>query len=86
MNEAQAAKWSKTRTMGKAKYVMYYGVALWGITLTVLTSGIQWVTEQTLDGSWLTIRLAVFGIVGFFVANFRWDGKEKQWNSRSRKK
>lgn len=82
MNDAQAAKWSKTRTLGKAKYVMYYGVALWGILLTLLTSTVQYITENTLDGSWLTIRLAVFGILGFFIANFRWDGNERKWKSR----
>lgn len=39
MNEAQADKWRKTRLMGKAKYVMYYGVVTWGLMLTLFFYG-----------------------------------------------
>ncbi|MDO3678486.1 hypothetical protein [Paenibacillus ehimensis] len=81
-NEDKAAKWQKTRQLGKAKYVMYYGVAMWGISLAVLFTAIEWLTQQTLTPSWFTIRIIVFGIIGFFIANFRWDGNERKYAPR----
>lgn len=80
MNEAQAVKWRKIRQMGKAKYVMFYGVAIWGLLLTLFFTAIEWFSQQTLITSWLTIRLVVFSIVGFFIANFRWDANEQKFH------
>ncbi|WP_426452238.1 hypothetical protein ACP26L_09325 [Paenibacillus sp. S-38] len=77
MNQEQAAKWAKIRTMGKAKYVMYYGVAAWGLGLTVLFTGLEWLTQGTLTGQWLTIRLLVFGVIGFILSNFKWEKNER---------
>ncbi|ALS20936.1 MULTISPECIES: hypothetical protein [Paenibacillus] len=77
MNKAQAGKWRKTRQMGKAKYVMYYGVVTWGLLLTFLFTAVEWFSQQSFNGSWFTIRLVVFSIVGFFIANFRWDANER---------
>lgn len=85
MNEAQADKWRKTRLMGKAKYVMYYGVVTWGLMLTLFFTAIEWLSQQSLIGSWLTIRLVVFSIVGFFIANFRWDANERKLHQLSKK-
>ncbi|MCZ8518120.1 MULTISPECIES: hypothetical protein [Paenibacillus] len=79
MNQEQAAKWAKIRTIGKAKYVMYYGVAAWGIGLTLLFTGIEWVTQGTLTGKWLTIRLLVFGVIGFMLSAFRWESNERRY-------
>ncbi|PZE21170.1 hypothetical protein CBW46_010080 [Paenibacillus xerothermodurans] len=82
MNEQQANKWRKTRTMGKAKYVMYYGVLLWGVLLTAIFTGLELLTQSVYNVSWMYIRLAVFGSVGFFIANFRWESREKRFQSR----
>ncbi|CAG7657314.1 hypothetical protein ACFQI7_22350 [Paenibacillus allorhizosphaerae] len=76
MTEVQAAKWRETRKKGKGRYVFLSGVLLWGIALTVLFTAIQWLTQQTFTKEWLYIRLFVFGCIGFFIANFRWDAKE----------
>lgn len=80
MNESQAAKWRNTRQMGKAKYVMYYGVVAWGLLLTLFFTAIEWLSQPSLSASWFTIRLVVFSIVGFFIANFRWDTNERKFN------
>jgi hypothetical protein len=85
MNEIKAAAWGKTRQMGKAKYVMYRGVLLWGLSLTAVFTLIEWFSQQSMLTSWLTVRLLVFGIVGFFVANFQWDGHERQYASLQQK-
>jgi hypothetical protein len=82
MNEEQANKWKKTRTMGKGKYVMFYGVLLWGLALTAVFSGLEWLTQHTFSFSWFYVRLAVFGFIGFFISNFRWEAREKQFQSR----
>ncbi|WP_186446252.1 hypothetical protein [Paenibacillus cremeus] len=76
MNEAQAAKWRAKRTMGKGKYVVYYGMLMWGLLLTLLFTVVELLSQQTFSMTWLYIRLAVFGIIGFFIANFGWDAKE----------
>ncbi|MED4601141.1 hypothetical protein P9314_10545 [Paenibacillus validus] len=83
MNESAAVKWSKTRQMGKAKYVMFRGVLLWGVSLTVLFTAIEWMTQHTMLTSWLTVRLIVFGIIGFLIANVRWDGQERAYLART---
>ncbi|MEK8126455.1 hypothetical protein WMW72_00850 [Paenibacillus filicis] len=79
MNEIKAAAWGKTRQMGKAKFVMIRGVLLWGITLAALFTAIELFSQRSLQSSWLTVRLLVFGIVGFFAANFQWDGNERKY-------
>ncbi|MDQ1909881.1 hypothetical protein RAC89_05090 [Paenibacillus sp. GD4] len=81
MSKEKMNKWGQTRRMGKAKYVMYYGVLLWGVSFTILTTAVEWMTQQSFTGSWLTIRLLVFSVLGFFIANFGWERKEKQWIS-----
>ncbi|WP_201305303.1 hypothetical protein [Paenibacillus puerhi] len=84
MNEAKAAAWSKTRQMGKAKFIMIRGVLLWGVTLAAVFTAIEWFSQQTVLSSWLTVRLLVFGIVGFFAANFQWDGNERKYEAYQR--
>ncbi|WP_028547952.1 hypothetical protein [Paenibacillus sp. UNC451MF] len=78
MNETQANKWRKTRTMGKGKYVMYFGILAWGLSLAALFTLTEWLTQQTVTTSWIYIRIVVMGIVGFFIANFRWEAREKK--------
>ncbi|GAA4862083.1 hypothetical protein GCM10023310_46840 [Paenibacillus vulneris] len=78
MNEMQASKWSKTRAMGKAKYVMYFGVLSWGLPLAALFTLMEWLTQGTVSTSWVYIRIIVMAIIGFFIANFRWEAREKK--------
>jgi|GEM_PF-1445017 len=78
MNAAQAEKWRKTRTMGKGKYVMLFGVLSWGISLAALFTAIEWLTQQSFTPYWVYIRLGVMAVVGFFVANFRWESREQK--------
>ncbi|MCZ8511996.1 hypothetical protein O9H85_06065 [Paenibacillus filicis] len=82
MNEAQAAKWSRRRQMGKAKYVMYLGVAAWGFILTGLTTLSEWLTMGTYTPNWFFARLVVFSFIGFFVMNLRWENQERKFKER----
>ncbi|WP_019535402.1 hypothetical protein [Paenibacillus ginsengihumi] len=77
MDKAKAQKWKKTREMGKGKYVMLFGVAAWGITLTVAFTLVEWLTQQTFTPLWFYIRFFVFGFAGFLIANFRWESMER---------
>jgi hypothetical protein len=86
MNEQQANRWRKTRAMGKGKYVMYFGVLIWGIALTVIITGMQWLTQQTFTPSWLYIRLIVFAAIGFFIFMLRWDARERKFHEYTQKK
>ncbi|WP_246315800.1 hypothetical protein [Paenibacillus foliorum] len=81
MTAEQANKWRKRRMMGKSKYVMFYGVVTWGIILAALFTGMEWITQQSFTTSWVYIRVIVFGILGFFIANFRWDARERMFQS-----
>lgn len=78
MNAVQAEKWRKTRTMGKGKYVMLFGVLTWGLSLAALFTAIEWLTQQTFTPYWVYIRLGVMAVIGFFVANFRWESREQK--------
>lgn len=78
MNAVQADKWRKTRTMGKGKYVMFFGVLAWGLSLAALFTAIEWLTQQTFTPFWVYIRLGVMAVVGFFIANFRWESREQK--------
>jgi hypothetical protein len=86
MSEQQANQWRKTRTMGKPKYVMYFGILLWGITLAALFTGMEWLTQQTFTPSWVYIRLIVFAFIGFFVYNLRWNAREQKFQAHTPKK
>lgn len=79
MNEMQANKWRKTRAMGKGKYVMFFGVLAWGLSLTALFTAMEWFTHQTVTTSWVYIRLVLLSFMGFFIANNRWDKQERQY-------
>jgi hypothetical protein len=82
MNEQKALQWSKTRTMGKGKYVLYYGALLWGVLFTVLFGAVELLSTGTVTWSWTVIRLVVFAVVGFFIANARWDANERKYAKR----
>ncbi|WP_243767370.1 hypothetical protein [Paenibacillus agricola] len=83
MSETQANKWRKTRTIGKGKYMLFFGILPWGIGLAGLFTGLEWLTQQTFTPSWLYIRLAVFLVVGFFISSVRWHALEQKFHTYS---
>ncbi|WP_240418919.1 hypothetical protein [Paenibacillus periandrae] len=86
MNEQQATQWRKRRTMGKGKYVMYFGILTWGIAVTAIITGMEWLTQHTFQMSWLYIRLIVFASIGFFISVLRWEARERKFKSYLAKK
>jgi hypothetical protein len=83
MSEKQANSWRKTRTMGKGKYMILFGLLPWGIGLAGLFTGLEWVTQQTVTPSWIYIRLMVFLVVGFFISSVRWHSLEQKFHAYS---
>lgn len=82
MTEVQAAKWGKKRTKGKAKYVMYWGVAAWGLGLTAVTTALEWFAMGTFTPGWFYSRLIIFSFIGFLVTNLRWESQERKFRAR----
>jgi hypothetical protein len=87
MTARNEAKWTKMKALGREKYVLFYGVLLWGVTLTVVTSAIQYIlTKSAPDADALTwkyviARFIVFGIIGFFAATGRWLSRQRKFGS-----
>lgn len=86
MNEQQAAQWRKTISIGKGKYVMFYGLLAWGIGLTAIITGIEWITQQSYTPSWVYIRFIVFAVIGFFISTQRWSARERKLQTYMLKK
>lgn len=79
MNEKQAARWAAVRQMGRGKYVAIRGMLAWGVTLAAVFTLVEYLTQGSISFNWLVIRLFVFAVLGFFVASFRWDSKERKY-------
>jgi hypothetical protein len=86
MSEKQANSWRKTRTLGKSRYMLFFGLLPWGIGLAALFTGLEWLTQHTFTPSWLYIRLAVFVIVGFFISTTRWHALEQKFHAYTNNK
>jgi hypothetical protein len=86
MNERNEAKWLKMKSLGRDKYVLLYGVLLWGVILTLVTSAIQYIlTKSAPDADALTwryvlARFIVFGVIGFFIATGRWLSRQRKYD------
>lgn len=76
MNEKQAANWRKIREMGKRKYVAVYGMLTWGLLLGFIFTLLEFATQGVVNWRWVIIRVIVFGFVGFFIANYKWNSSE----------
>lgn len=83
MNEKQAASWQKKRAMGKPKYVLMYGALAWGISLTIIFSLLEFFSQGAVNSGWVIARLIVFGFIGLFIANFKWNAAERKQGDRS---
>lgn len=81
MQDRGAAKWNKMKQLGRNKYLLYYGVLLWGIVFTVVLGGVELASSGTVTSTWTVIRFVVFGVVGFFIGNSRWMSFERKYGS-----
>jgi hypothetical protein len=84
MDEKQAAAWRKKREMGKSKYVAIYGMLTWGLLLGFVFSLLEFVTQGVVHWGWVCVRLVVFGFIGFFIANHKWNKAELKLTKHDR--
>lgn len=83
MQDRRLKKWSKMVRLGRNKYLLYYGVLLWGITASILLGGVELASTGTVTSTWTVVRFFVFGIAGFFIGNSRWMRYQQKYGNGS---
>jgi hypothetical protein len=64
----QAARWRKTRQIGRGRYTLIYGVLLWG-----LSSGVIWAVAMSWMMGWERLPIYLVGaVVAFPLAGTLW--------------
>lgn len=71
--------WTSTRKLGRQKYVFRYGFMGFGITLTVLFTLVELLTNGSLNMSYLISRVILFPTLGVIIFSNRWDSQEKKY-------
>ena len=86
--DKQKAKWNKQKAIGKTKFVILYGILLWGLsgslvygTLTIFVSANP--VKYTLFGivARFIIYAIIFGIAGVIVTIRQWDTKVRKFDN-----
>lgn len=85
MNRQQHLKWQVIREKGKSHYLITRGVLPYGLGITLILGLIEYVTQNGSISVWTPIRLAIFGYLGFIMANGRWQSKEKKYKETTSK-
>lgn len=84
MDNQNLSKWEKTRKLGKFKYILIYGVILWGIPTAVFWSFLmQYINPMDSIYYWLIPAIFTFPIGGVFYGDFTWNRFEKIYSSKS---
>jgi hypothetical protein len=78
-------KWSRTRQIGKSNFLVRYGIVPWSFGLTILFTLLEIITQGTVIWTWVVIRLVLFAVVGFFIANSKWQGMERKYEASLKK-
>jgi hypothetical protein len=80
MNEKKLIVWKRTRKIGKTRYVILYGVLIWGIAAGLSFPFLQWILFNQPTGlHHFVISLIVFQIIGIFVGIMTWNKSEKMY-------
>ena len=94
MNPKQREKWARIRRLGKLRYMIIYGIVLWGLPVAVLYVFIttfldnNFSIQQVLQSALLRrlffaklfISLTLFPTCGFAVSWWLWDYNEKKYS------
>lgn len=87
MTPDQIKQWSKTRRMGRTRYVWLYGVLRWGLTV-----GVVWAVVMAAFQGWerlpILLALAVVGFPmgGYLFGVVTWRQNEGQYEQAKRAK
>lgn len=82
MNENQRAKWERTRSRGMWRFVLLYGVVLWGGLMIVAVSAYSMITG-TFVSSNLKITVPVFLVAGLVFGLAVWFVGEAMYRKSS---
>jgi len=82
MTEKQAARWKKTRQMGRGRYTLIYGVLIWGVVTGVLWSiAMAWMQGWAQLPGLLVLALIGFPIGGYFYGRLMWRIFESRYHA-----
>jgi formate-dependent nitrite reductase membrane component NrfD len=73
-------KWETTRKLGKSKYVLWYGVIGIGLSIAILLTLVEWISQKQINPMWVVMRVLVFPIIGSLIMNVRWTNQERRLN------
>ncbi len=83
MNLLQKTKWESLRQKGKSHYLLTRGVIPYSLGFTFIFGLIEYFSQESAITVWTPIRLFIFGLVGFFMANSRWQSNENKFSKSS---
>jgi len=86
MNDKQQALWHKRKQLGRSKYLLLYGILPASIGLTLLFGIIERISQGATYWGWIPVRLLLFAVIGFFIANARWQSMEQRFEQQPRRK
>jgi len=87
LTEKQAARWKKTRRMGRWRYTLIYGVLLWGIPVAILWSvAMAWTQGWGMLPNLLKLSLIGFPIGGVLYGRLMWWIFETRYEAAMRGK
>lgn len=81
MNEHQAARWAKIRNKGRNQFMVTCGLLACGISLTVIFSLVELISNNVITPMYLILRLFVFSVIGIIIANKIWENKERKFQA-----
>ncbi len=79
MNAQHRLKWELIRQKGKSKYLISRGILPYSIGLTIILGLVEFFSQEGSITIWTPIRVFLFGFLGFFIANSRWQHHERQY-------
>ena len=81
MKPAQVAKWEKTRARGRTRFIVVYGVLLWGLStaaLMTLVFAVQGQDDWLLRGLFIFVLFPLIG--GPMFGLFLWWWTERRYS------
>lgn len=81
MTAKHAARWEKVRQKGRARFIWLYGVALWGVSMFVITQLVDraYKIQFSINSIIWLIDLLIWLIAGYILGAFMWKNAEKQY-------
>lgn len=87
MKSKQREKWAKTRSKGKLRFILVYGVLFLGVSSAILSSIIKAIyynnfSLQTFTSPEFLVNLVCLLVGGYFWGHIVWNFNEKEYLKR----